>query len=326
MRVWSFRLALLLTAAGLAPAQELGGCWLRDATTPDRSTIYLLCENGIVLKSGDAGSWETVRVPAEGRLRAIHFADSRRGFVAGDSGALLATQDGGKSWNRIDTGEREHFTDVRSLGAEVWVAGYKGTIMHSRDWGQSWQRQSTFASDPIESIYFASPTHGWAVGWWGLILRTTDGGTTWQQVRVPGVWETLSSVYFQDSRNGWAVGMYGLVLRSRDGGATWERQPAPVKGWLNSIVFAPDGTGWIAAEYDLLRSDDGGESWNVVPLETSMAVTRLVATRDSLLALGPGVALARSRDGNAWLKLEVDQLMAGSSRTTSRARAARDSS
>lgn len=296
MRVYSLAFVLFSVTASMALSEESAGCSLRDATTPDGSTVYLLCENGAVLRSGDAGAWETIRIPADGHLRAIQFVDANRGFVAGDSGTLLSTQDGGKNWNRIDTGEREHFTDVRARGTHVWVAGYEGTIVHSAD------------------------------GWWGLLLRTGDGGKTWRQINVPGVRETLSSVYFRDAQNGWASGMYGVVLRSRDGGVKWKRQQTPGKAWLRSLAFGRDGAGWIAAEYDLLRSDDGGESWHTVPLETSMAVTRVLATSNALLAVTPGFLLMRPRNESAWLRLDADQMMTGAVRATSQSSAAKNRS
>jgi photosystem II stability/assembly factor-like uncharacterized protein len=289
-------------------AAEPAGCTLRDASAAD-GAVFLICENGVLVKSRDAVKWEAIHTPSGFRPRAIQFVDRDRGFLAGDSGSVVSTHDGGTTWNRFETGEREDFTSIRVVGASVWVAGYNGTILHSGDAGRTWQRQPTFTTQMIESIYFADPARGWAVGWSGLVLRTVDGGTTWQQVNVPGVWMTLSTVYFKDPQNGWVGGMNGVLLHSRDGGITWERQPVPVRSWLSSMSFAPDGTGWIAAEYDLLRSTDGGESWTAIPVETLMAVTRVVATRRAVVAMTPGSVLTGPGDESAWRKREVAELI-----------------
>jgi photosystem II stability/assembly factor-like uncharacterized protein len=302
-------LLLFLAAFNVAFSQELDGCFPGDATTPDRSNIYLLCENGIGLRRGDAGLWETVRLPGEGRLRAAHFVTTDRGFVAGDSGLVLGTSDGGRTWRRFEVGTRENLTAVQAIGDKIWVAGFGGVVLHSADNGGAWQPQRTFTTRPIESLYFLDENRGWAAGWSGLLLRTTDGGNSWQQVNLPGVWEALSSIRFRDAQNGWVLGMYGMMLRTRDGGVTWQRQPVPTKSWLTSLDFSPDGTAWIAAEYHLLRSDDGGETWQALPHDSPMAVTRVVATRDSVFAFGPGFMLTHSGSESAWQRTNLDELV-----------------
>lgn len=308
MRVCSFACVLFMGMFGPAFSQQTAGCWLVGATAPDESTTYLLCESGLVLVSRNSGRWDVIRVPAAGRSRAIQFVDSNRGYVAGDSGLVVTTADGGATWNRLDTGIREDLTDVQAVGRNLWAAGLSGTILHSADAGRSWQRQPTFTTRTIESIHFIDESRGWAAGWSGLLLRTTDGGGSWQQVDGPDVRDTLSSIHFRDARNGWAVGMSGAILRSRDGGATWQRQPAPVNAWLTSVDFSLDGTGWIAAEYTLLRSDDGGETWHAVPLETDMAVTRVRATHKSVLAVGPGSLLTHSSEDKL-LRIDAHEIL-----------------
>jgi photosystem II stability/assembly factor-like uncharacterized protein len=290
-------------------SQDLGECFPQGATTPDRSTIYLLCENGIVLRRGETGDWETIRIPLASRLRAVHFVTPDRGFVTGDSGFAAETADGGKTWRRMAVDTRENLTAVQAIGDRIWIAGFGGVVFHSADDGKTWQPQRTFVTRPIEGLYFVDESRGWAVGWSGLLLRTTDGGNSWQQVNVPGLWETLSAIRFRDHQNGWAVGMNGVMLRTRDGGASWQRQPVATRSWLTSLDFGPDGTAWVAAEYQLLRSDDAGETWQVLPHDSAMAVTRVVATRDLVLGLGPGFLLTRSRDESSWLRTNLDDLV-----------------
>lgn len=302
-------LLLLFVAAFNLFSQDLGGCLPQGATTPDRWVIYLLCENGIALRRGETGDWETIRIQLPGRLRAVHFVTPDRGFVAGDSGLILGTSDGGKTWRRFEVGTRENLTAVQAVGDKIWVAGFGGVVLHSDDNGGTWKPQRTFTTRPVESLYFLDENRGWAAGWSGLLLRTTDGGNSWQQLSLPGVRETLSSVGFRDAQNGWVVGMYGMMLRTRDGGATWQRQPVATRSWLTSMDFGLDGTAWVAAEYQLLRSDDGGETWQSLPQDSAMAVTRVVAERDSVFAFGPGFMLSRSRGESAWLRTNLHELV-----------------
>jgi len=301
---------LLALIAGMRPqAASPGSCWLRDAASTDSGVVFLLCEQGSLFKSRDLMEWEAVRIPASDRLRAIHFLDERHGIVVGDSGLLMVTSDGGKNWEKRPSGTRESLTTVHGAGRKVWAGGHGGVILHSDDAGLTWQLQPAFTTGTIESVYFLDENRGWAVGWAGLLLRTTDGGRFWDSVRLPGVWETLSCVRFRDARNGWAVGMFGAMLRTRDGGSTWQRLDAPVKSWLTSIAFVPGGTAWIAADYQLLRSDDDGETWREVAVEMPAAVIRLLATRNAVLAAGPGFVAAHSGSQSAWGRLDIEEIM-----------------
>ncbi len=300
---------LLALISGMPPRDAPNDCWLRDAASTNSGVVFLLCEQGGLFKSKDLSEWETIRIPAPDRVRAVHFLDESHGVVAGDSGLLMITSDGGKTWDKRPSGTRESLATVHGAGRKVWAGGQGGVILHSDDGGLTWQSQRTFTTRTIESVYFLDGNRGWAAGWSGLLLRTTDGGNFWQQINVPGLWEPLSAIRFRDPQNGWAVGMNGVVLRTRDGGATWQRQPVPTRSWLTSLDFGPNGTIWVAAEYQLLRSDDGGETWQVLPHDGAMAVTRVVPTRDSVLGIGPGFLITRSRGERSWLRTDLDELV-----------------
>jgi photosystem II stability/assembly factor-like uncharacterized protein len=315
MFVFALLLGLLVSLTPSAKSNT-GGCWLRDAASISEQTVLLLCEQGFLLKSRDLVHWETIRIPGASRLRALRFADLNHGYLVGDSGLILVTSDGGKTWSQRTVGTHEHLTCIYVADKRVWIAGYGGIVVYSRDGGATWHVVRTFSSTFIESLYFIDHNRGWAVGWAGLLLRTNDGGQTWQQVKIPGVWETLSCVYFQGERDGWAVGMSGIILRTHDGGASWQRQRSPLLSWFTSLTFAPDGTAWIAAEYNLLRSEDGGNSWQAVQLDTSATVTRVIALPEALLAVGADFVLASSHPPGEWRRQEVDSILEAATQST----------
>ncbi len=302
-------LSLMALLPGIPPQPATpANCWLRDLASPDGNSVFLLCEQGGLFRSRDLRRWEAIRIPARERVRALHFLDESHGVVVGDSGLVMVTTDGGMTWRAQHSGTRENLTSVYGIGTKIWAGGFGGVILHSPDGGLNWRTQPTFASTPIESVYFLDGNRGWAAGWAGLLLRTTDGGESWQHVSPPGVGETLNCVRFRDPRNGWAVGMFGAILRTRDGGATWQEQPAVPNRWLTSIAFGRDGAVWIAAEYSLLRSDDGGETWREVTVEMPASITHVLATPDSVVAAGPGFVLTRSGNESAWLRLDIDEI------------------
>jgi photosystem II stability/assembly factor-like uncharacterized protein len=75
--------------------------------------------------SEDHGStWDSRPLPAISRIRALSFQDSRRGWIAGDGGALLATQDGGFNWRKVALPTTEHLTAIQWQGESGWIAGH----------------------------------------------------------------------------------------------------------------------------------------------------------------------------------------------------------
>src|ERR1039458_4477965 len=107
-----------------APAQK--NCWLRDANSPAAATAYLLCEQGQMWVTTDAGAtWVQRNTGANSRLRAFSWVDASRGLVVGNGGLVLATNDGGKSWQPRDSGVKQHLMDITFRSESGWIAGYQ---------------------------------------------------------------------------------------------------------------------------------------------------------------------------------------------------------
>jgi photosystem II stability/assembly factor-like uncharacterized protein len=299
LRRCSFALLILPLLLG---AQEKKPCWLRDAASPAPATAFLLCEQGGVWKTANAGaSWTSLNTGSTERHRAFAWLDSRHGIAVGNGGMILATEDGGKTWQPRVAGVKDHLTDVTFVGQSAWIAGYQGVILHSADGGKTWARQPAGTSMTLEGIFFLDQDHGWAAGWSGTILRTTDGGKTWTPSKATAQW-TLTAIYFRDAANGWIAGFGGQLLHSKDGGVSWTAQKSPVNSSLTSIAFDHAGRGWITYDDGLLVSDDRGESWKEVPAGGRYFLGKLLAVDQTLWAIGQSVILQQSGTGKEWQK------------------------
>jgi len=299
---------MVLGSVTAAFAVDAGGesCWVKDSDAAGDNVVLLCGESRLMVTEDYGMSWASRPLPQSPDLRVVKFVDSRRGYVAGDKGTLLATLDGGYNWQMVPLPTKENLTAMQWQGESGWIAGYGGVIVHTGDGGRTWTLQNSGVSQPLEALYFADADHGWAVGWVGTITRTTNGGHSWEKVEPPNsmIW-SLSSVYFRDSKNGWAVGFSGEILRSRDGGVTWQAQDSTVDGWLTSVVFDRGGRGWFAADTHLLVSEDGGETWQATePTEDRLFLGWLLRTEDSLWVIGQYGVLKRSPDDIAWRQLE----------------------
>jgi photosystem II stability/assembly factor-like uncharacterized protein len=298
---------LMLTAAFsmAAAVNEESGCRIQDASVAG-DTLRLLCEQGKVrIESEDLTDGQEVTLPPGNELLAIRFLDADRGFVAGENGTLLATDDGGRSWRTVTVPAEEHLTDIHSVGESLWIAGWNGAILHSADGGRTWSRQSTGVSQGLEDVYFIDSEHGWAVGWVGSILRTTDGGATWTQAQTQAADWSFHAVYFRDASDGWAVGFGGQILRSRDGGVNWEAQTSPVTDSLTAVWFDDSGRGWITATDGLLTTTDDGATWSHVEVDSWLFLHKLLEFDGSVWAIGPDEALRQNGSELTWQKVDI---------------------
>jgi photosystem II stability/assembly factor-like uncharacterized protein len=114
---------------------------------------------------------------SEGKFNAIHFTDLNHGWVVGEKGKIIKTNDGGENWDVIvNTGITSDYTckSVYFLNA---TTGWIGAQIDNSD------------SKTMESTNYA------------IVVHTTDGGANWTTQTTP----TLNpySIFFWDVNNGW---------------------------------------------------------------------------------------------------------------------------
>lgn len=134
-------------------------------------------------------------------VRDIVLNRDETGWLVGDGGLVLKTENGGVVWKSppksLPDGLRDFadFHAVATLGDHVWIAGSPGSVIwHSPDGGRRWIPQRTGQTLPIHAIRFLNRRVGWAVGALGTMLSTGDGGNTWVPVRGKGRRVALLSV------------------------------------------------------------------------------------------------------------------------------------
>jgi hypothetical protein len=111
-----------------------------------------------------------------------------------------------------------------------WVAGDSGLIMKTSNGGLNWTRQNSKTRLPVNEIFFLNNRLGWALAWnlfdpllpFGtLILKTTDSGINWDTSTFVTLNAYIQTVYFQDSLYGFMGGNLRNIMRTTDGGANW---------------------------------------------------------------------------------------------------------
>lgn len=265
--------------------------------------------------------WERISSPTEYFLRTLHFVDSLNGWVAGDSGQIFYTSDGGINWTQQQTNNnfrimRLFFLDQNNGWALAWDdAGssednFYGTyILKTKDAGQNWSSERYREENVfLWSIYFIDSLKGFIGGAPAHFLRTLDGGLNWEPVVIaplPFAHFPVFNFKFYNSSYGFATGgaldIAGVVWKTSDGGDYWlpiDTSYAPpdpiwdVHFFDSSTVLVASGDPELFG-VSFLKSFDAGFSWNY----------------NEIGILGVARSLGFRNDNEGWAAVPLNQLL-----------------
>jgi photosystem II stability/assembly factor-like uncharacterized protein len=140
-----------------------------------------------------------------------------------------------------------------------WIVGEFGVIVATEDGGQTWVSQTTPIETTLFGVSFADDMRGWAVGIDEVLLHTEDGGQTWVRQTIPRREGFVLGIYnvAVEGNIGWAVGDNGLMLLSTNGGRSWERVNAPIEfaaNWFRDIDLNKNGEGLVVGGNGIMLS------------------------------------------------------------------------
>ncbi len=241
--------------APLAPKSLL----LAVARAGDR--LVAVGDRGHVLLSADQGrSWTQSVVPARAMLTGVSFPDARHGWVVGHDGVILATTDGGQTWQRQDTG-----TDLETVYLDV---------------------------------HFRDAANGFAVGAYGKFMVTANGGKTWTAAHPSEDEVHYNRLTAGSDGTLYLAGEGGLLLISRDGGQKWIRSEVPYDGSLfGALPLDKNRVIVYGLRGHILRSEDQGASWTDESNQLQVLIMGGVRlANDRIVLAGQGGNFFVSRD------------------------------
>lgn len=231
--------------------------------------------------------------------------DGASGFAIGSFGAVLATTDGGVSWEAQPALGETALTALALAGERVLIVGQRGAI-HRREGRGSFEAVASGTRERLLGVALHRSGLAVAVGGFGTVLVSGDGGLGWQQVALD--WESLNEegleahlydAHINAAGDIFVVGEFGLVLRSRDRGASWEAL-AGGDASLFALHLAESGHGFAVGQNGtVLHSDDGGESWARLEVGSRANLLDVWASAHGEVVIVGMRALLRSRDGGA---------------------------
>lgn len=146
-----------------------------------------------------------------------------------------------------------------------FITGNKGLILKTQNGGINWTKVSTNTNEIIFDLAFFDSQRGVAVGWNGTILTTTNGGNTWIKLNAFPTDNYLKSVDLTEKGNGLIVGGNGTVLWTKNYGGAWEKEEMKMGNGFQKVKYISDDYAIITGSKGIiLVSKNKGESWNLV--------------------------------------------------------------
>lgn len=254
-----------------------------------------------------------------GNLFSTCLATDEVGWVVGELGRILRTEDGGKTWTRQHAGVKKPFLTISCIDERrAWVGGKSGFLYRTTDGGATWEALSSGTKKHIFDLQFRDARHGVAVGDWGLLMYTEDGGDTWTRVGIPDGFvlspmaediglepddTILYALTMPDDSHGWTVGEFGTIMATEDGGRTWRQQRSPIDTTLFGVYFDNRREGWaVGTDSEILHTADGGRTWQRIEAphhQRSYYDVRLSGPEGWIVG-DAGTLLRSSDNGRTW--------------------------
>ncbi len=262
--------------------------------------------------------------PTSNHLYAVKFVTPKKGWIAGEQGVILYTENGGETWEYQESGTEQTIKSLFFINErQGWAVGgesrtrEKGVIVHTEDGGKSWVQQQGDFNSPLNSVLFLSEKEGWIVGNQGILLHTIDAGKKWERQRSLGVMRAIASVYFINARTGWILAG-DEIYRTTDGGKNWDRTwlditlprgggvamditgaPMPPEWNQGEIYFINEKKGWaVTGFWHIFSTEDGGKTWtNQFSTKAMSYDLRHISFSDDKKGCAAGSSIICTEDG-----------------------------
>jgi photosystem II stability/assembly factor-like uncharacterized protein len=199
------------------------------------------------------------RLVAEGAdkpLLDVHFRDPDNGLAVGAYGLILATRNGGTTWEslqeRIDNPKGKHLYGIHDSGGELYIAGEQGALYRRAAGGDSFAEVKTPYPGTFFGAISAASGELLVYGLRGNAFWTTDGGLHWQksQTATPA---TLTAGRRLEDGSLILLDESGQLLRSVDGGRRFAQVPVSQPFPFTAVAQAADGSLVLAGQRGIRR-------------------------------------------------------------------------
>ena len=218
---------------------------INDVALTGSQEFFTVGGNGEIWQF-DGEEWINRSIGITNNLLSISFLDGEEiGLISGEDGIILATSDGGSSWDyrdapgelsAVDIVEIEYFSSIRAYAisedGHILKSSREGSLAVGFVWsiveiereypagGGDWSPGGTELDHDVSSLEVLSQTKIMLAGPNGYLSLSLDGGNIVSQQMIPVSNETSFNAFaMQDGFRGVAVGDGGIILRTEDAGS-----------------------------------------------------------------------------------------------------------
>ncbi len=235
---------------------------------------FIIGDNGIMLKSYDAGKTWLIEKWGNFSFNDIEMIDENTGFIAASNGYLLKTNDGGRTWQVIE------WENITSNFNAISFYKDKGIIVGDRSY----------------------------------IAITTDRGKTWQirqlaEGKYKKNYLNFNNVQLLDDTTSIIVADEGYYLTGYKNFTSWTAHKFKDNN-LYAVHFINQNEGFLAGEKaDIYITSDAGEKWTIKKLKGER-INELSLNNNMLWAIGNNSFLMLSKDmGATWQGLKGSSVL-----------------
>ncbi len=149
---------------------------------------------GRVLLSSDFGANWNVTYATDESVNCVVFKNKLTGFAGSTDGVMLATTNGGISWNPGFTGSSKDIFSICIMNDRVIAAGENGYVIASENDGLSWQAFEKSGSNNMNSIIAANEESVLCFGDFGTVTKYSVSGKVISDLPVAGIEKNLLKV------------------------------------------------------------------------------------------------------------------------------------
>jgi photosystem II stability/assembly factor-like uncharacterized protein len=191
---------------------------LNDVCAPSINRVFAVGNQGVILKSTNAGNTYTKTVIGADNLNSV-YGINRNLWAVGENGSFLKSADDGVSWSAQNIASSSMLSVFFTDSLTGYVCGAQGLILKSSNGGENWVSLSSGTSNTLKEIKFINSATGFACGLNSTALKTTDAGWSWTQIAT-GVSGDINSIDIFD--NLIVAGVTDArILKSTDLGQSW---------------------------------------------------------------------------------------------------------
>ncbi|MCW3083810.1 MAG: hypothetical protein JWP12_1176 [Bacteroidetes bacterium] len=233
-------------------------------------------------ESIETASWTPLISGTTNSLLGAAVVSTSECYVAGASGTIRKTTDGGTTWAGQITGTTQTlYSIVFTTSTTGYAVGDAGTALKTTNGGTTWTAMSLPVANDLRFVYFTDANTGYIAGGTsespGIILKTINAGSSWTSLSTSSVFtDAAYGISFTSPTDGYSVDYDGNIIKTTNAGLTWTLLSSGTTTPLYAVCFPSINNGIVVSRAgDIRTTANAGASWSGVVSGTTDALTRI---------------------------------------------------